>query len=193
MNFVAHQFLSFHNTEIQLGNLYGEVVRGNNYRNYSGDLQRGILLHRKIDSFTDANKIVKRSTHKFHEKYGKYAPVIVDVFYDYLLIKNWRNYSQQSYADFVSDCYTLFERNFESFPPKLQYKVGHLLQYDWFGNYQTLDGIKETLKGISQRSKFPNQIDNSIDEFLLFQEELDRDFSEFFPLLIQDCRNFLNF
>ncbi|MBA5628371.1 acyl carrier protein phosphodiesterase [Moheibacter lacus] len=191
MNFLAHQYLSFHNSEIQLGNLYGEIVRGKDYLHFEKGLQNGILLHREIDTFTDAHDLVKNSTQKFHEKYGKYAPVIVDVLYDYLLIKNWETYSQVPFDQFVQDCYALFSENFETFPPKLQFIIQHLLEHDWFHNYTSIEGISQTLKGISQRSKFKNNIEESTHEFLLFEQDLQEDFQIFFPELISHCKLFI--
>lgn len=192
MNFVAHQFLSFQNPEIQIGNLLGEIVRGKDYQKYKGDVQKGILLHRKIDSFTDDHPAVKNSSRKFHERYGKYSPVIVDVLYDYILIGNWEDFSDQPYEHFVNDCYQLFELHFEEFPPRLQFIVKHLLKHDWFRNYTTLEGIQQTLAGISQRSKFKNNIRTAVEEMVLYKAELEADFHRFFPELIQHCKTFIN-
>lgn len=192
MNFVAHQLLSFKNPEIQIGNLFGEVVRGKDFENFEGDRQKGILLHRQIDTFTDEHDTVKKSTQKFHERYGKYAPVIVDVLYDYILISNWKKFSDDPYSVFVSNCYELFRTHFKEFPSDLQFMVKHLLRHDWFGNYATIDGIRQTLKGISQRSKFKNNISTAVEEMVLYKEELEAEFLEFFPEMIAHCKTFIN-
>jgi acyl carrier protein phosphodiesterase len=191
MNYLAHQFLSFQNTDIQLGNLYGEIVRGKDYENYSGDIRKGILLHRSIDTFTDSHEIVKESSKKFHEKYGKFSPIIVDVVYDYFLIKNWNTYSNIEFETFVDDCYSLLNKELENFPEKLNFIVRHLLKYDWFHNYQSLSGIEDTLRGIRNRSKFENQIDQSIVEIQANYEELNQEFQAFFPELMQHCQDFI--
>lgn len=191
MNYVAHQFLSFNIPELQLGNLYGEIVRGKKFENYQGLLRTGILLHREIDTFTDSHPLTKNSAQKFYKRFGKYAPVIVDVLFDYLLIRNWPKFSDQSYADFTANCYQLFRDNFNDFPPKLQYIIHHLLHYDWFHNYKTLEGIQKTLKGISQRSKFENEIYLAIEEINLYYDEFESDFLEFFPEIIVHSQDFI--
>ena len=191
MNYLAHQFLSFQNADLQLGNLYGEIVRGKDFENFTGDLRKGILLHRTIDTFTDANEIVKKSSKKFHDKYGKYAPIIVDVVYDYYLIKNWHLFTDLDFEEFTENTYQLFRTHFEEFPPKLQYIIKHLLDYDWFHNYQSLEGIGKTLDGISQRSKFQNNIGAAVAEIKENYEELNLEFQTFFPELVQHCRNFI--
>lgn len=192
MNFVAHQLLSFRNPEIQIGNLYGEIVRGKDFLRFEGDRQKGILLHRQIDSFTDSHPSVKNSSQIFHERYGKYSPVIVDVLYDYILISNWENFSEEPYEEFVADCYLLFQKHFSEFPPRLKFIVKHLLEQDWFRNYQTLAGIQQTLSGISQRSKFPNNIASAVEEMLIYKDVLEKDFHVFFPEIRNHCKSFLN-
>lgn len=192
MNFVAHQVLSFADPEIQIGNLLGEVVRGKDFESFSGNVQKGILLHRQIDTFTDTHKIVKQSTQKFHEKYGKYSPVIVDVIYDYILISNWEKFSEEPYDEFVTNCYELFQDHYNEFPSELQFIVKHMIKHDWFRNYATMDGIKQTLKGISQRSKFENNIGSAVEEMKFHIDELSLEFNEFFPELVSHCKSFIN-
>lgn len=191
MNFLAHQFLSFQKPEIQIGNLYGEIVRAKDYMNYPDGIRKGILLHRSIDSFTDSNPIVKKSTRIFQPNYGKYAPVIVDVIYDYFLIKNWNKYSDLGFEDFVNGCYTLFKENMSGFPENLKFIIRHLLNYDWFRNYRSFDGIEETLRGISGRSKFKNNISEAVHELKIFENQLNENFNDFFPLLLEHCKNFI--
>lgn len=191
MNFLAHQFLSFGDRDIQIGNLYGEIVKGNAYRDFPEGIQKGILLHRQIDSFTDSHPVVKESTSKFHKKYGKYAPIIIDVFYDYYLIRNWDLYSKTDYESFVSDCYAFFREKLPGFTPELQYIIHHLLQHDWFHNYSHVDGLTQTLRGISHRSRFDNRIYEAADELKEYDQELDEEFRRFFPDLLEFSRNFL--
>ncbi|MDD3771207.1 MAG: acyl carrier protein phosphodiesterase [Weeksellaceae bacterium] len=191
MNFLAHQYLSFQNSDIQLGNLYGEIVRAKDYINYPNGIQTGILLHRSIDHFTDEHAAVKNCTKFFHENHGKYAPVIVDVVFDYFLIKNWTLYSSIEFEKFVEDCYRLFQLNLNNFPPSLRYIVKHLLKYDWFHNYQSLKGIQQTLKGISQRSKFENNIEDAIIEIQEFHDPLESNFRQFFPEIIIHSQKFI--
>lgn len=191
MNYLAHQYLSFKQEEIQLGNLYGEVVRGKVFSNYSEGIQLGIKLHRLIDSFTDENEIVKRSTKIFHENYGKYSPVIIDILYDYFLIKNWNDYSETPFEKYIEDTYSLFRKHFDTFPPQLQHIIKYMLKMDWFRNYQSKEGIRRTLEGIGKRAKFQNNIENAINELIIHESELNRDFSQFFPEIILYCKNFI--
>jgi len=192
MNLVAHQYLSFNNPALQIGNLLGENVKGNKYLIYPEEIQKGILLHRAIDSFTDSHDVVKRSTSYFHASQHKYAPIIIDIVYDYFLIKHWKTFHPTSFYIFKDNCYTLFANNYENFPSKLQYTLDYLLSQDWFENYSTLQGVQKTLNGISQRASFPNELKNSLEEIKKNETDLEKDFLEFFPELVDFVKEFIN-
>ena len=85
MNFLAHIYLSGNNKEITIGNFIADGIRGKDYKKYPEAIQTGILLHRQIDTFTDAHKTVRQSTKRLHENYGHYSGVIVDILYDHFL------------------------------------------------------------------------------------------------------------
>ena len=61
MNFLAHLYLSGSDPMVKVGNFIGDHVKGNAYQNYEIGIQQGILLHRKIDFFTDTHPLVKQS------------------------------------------------------------------------------------------------------------------------------------
>jgi acyl carrier protein phosphodiesterase len=82
MNFLAHLYLSGDDKDVMLGNLIADSVKGKDYLAYRPGIQEGILLHRKIDHFTDEHPVVERSKHLLRPKYHKFAGVVTDMFYD---------------------------------------------------------------------------------------------------------------
>ena len=62
MNFLAHIYLSGEDQGITIGNFIADGIKGKKYLSYSEDMQKGILLHRSIDSFTDQHPVVRQST-----------------------------------------------------------------------------------------------------------------------------------
>lgn len=192
MNLVAHQYLSFNNPSLQIGNLLGEVVKGNKYNEYPNEIKKGILLHRAIDNYTDSHPIVKKSTSYFHSTQHKYAPILVDLIYDYFLIKNWRKNHPTSFQIFKLSCYDLFITNYDNFPHRLQHMLDYLLRHDWFENYSTLNGIQTTLNGISKRTNFDNNLTNALATMQLFEKDIEEDFLIFFPELVDFCKDFID-
>ncbi|QII70500.1 DUF479 domain-containing protein [Apibacter sp. B3706] len=194
MNIVAHQLLSYQIPDIQLGNVLGEVVRGKDYQNYPQSIATGILLHRHIDSFTDSHPIVKETTSIFHKSYGKFAPIITDVIYDYFLIKNWHLFYEEDFEHFKNSCYDLVQSTELLFPKKLDTIVKSLIEDDWFEKYSTYEGIEWTLHHLTKKSKFNQSIadmGNSIKEIYLQEKKIERHFLDFFPQLQSYCKKFI--
>ena len=58
---MAHLFLSGDDDDIKIGNYLGDFVKGNQLDKYPKGIRDGILLHRKIDHFTDNHPVVLES------------------------------------------------------------------------------------------------------------------------------------
>ncbi|MGI9526408.1 MAG: ACP phosphodiesterase [Weeksellaceae bacterium] len=191
MNLVAHQLLSFNNPSWQIGNHLGEVVKVKHYLKYPEPIQKGILLHRLIDSYTDQHPIVKRSSTYLHKDYGKYSPVIVDIFYDFILIKNWDKFSEVPFKEFKNNCYHLLNENMPLYPPKLKLMTNALIKYDWFQAYGSYEGIEKTLRGLSVRTTFQNNMYKAVKDLYMKESDFEEDFLDFYPDLIHECKRFL--
>jgi len=59
MNFLAHVYLSVDNFSLAVGNLIANRLKGKDLTNFSPMIKKGILLHRKIDAFTDHHLLFK--------------------------------------------------------------------------------------------------------------------------------------
>jgi len=179
MNFLAHIYLSGDNEELTIGNFMADPIKGNDYKKYSGDYRRGIILHRRIDSFTDSHPIVYQSAHRLFNKFRHYNGVINDVFYDHFLAKNWKKYHSQDLADYVQDFYELVDENFEILPEKIQYMFGYMKSQNWLLNYQNISGIERTLTQMSSRIKGP-PLYEAISILDKYYQEYENEFTAFF-------------
>lgn len=191
MNLVAHQLLSFNISEIQVGNHLGEIVKGRNLSQYMPLIQKGIQLHRHIDSFTDSHLVVKRSCARLYEDYGKYAPIIVDIFYDYFLIKNWDKFCKKDFHTFRKECYKVLWTYKELYPPKLKKSTELMIKRDWFYQYSTMEGVAFTLNELGQHTRFQNNMHMAVKSLYVDEVLFNKDFLEFYPELEQSCREFL--
>ncbi|SZD73320.1 acyl carrier protein phosphodiesterase [Candidatus Ornithobacterium hominis] len=191
MNLVAHQLLSFNQPKWQVGNHLGEVVKGRNFEDYSPEIVTGILLHRFIDNFTDTDETVKRSTARLHQKYRKYSPIIIDIFYDYLLIKNWEKYSDENFLSFKKNVYQRLLEHKDIYPSRLLKTTQAMVKYDWFEKYGTLEGLEITLQHLSKRTKFTNNMHMAVKDLYVQEEAFNQEFNEFFPKILKASKNFL--
>ncbi|MDG4946181.1 acyl carrier protein phosphodiesterase [Weeksellaceae bacterium KMM 9713] len=192
MNLVMHQLLSFDNPAWQVGNHLGEIVKGKKHEEYPDDLQKGILLHRFIDSFSDSHDMVKNSTSKLHKNYSKFSPIIVDVYYDFLLIKNWHLFSQQTFEEFKDNCYRILQDSEHLYPPKLLKFTQALIKHDWFEKYSTYEGLEITLSNMSSRTSFENNMHMAVRDLYLNEAQFEEDFLKFMPEIVRACEDFLD-
>ncbi len=184
MNFLAHIYLSGDNEQIKIGNFIADGIRGKKYKVYSKNIQKGILLHREIDTFTDAHKTVRLSTKRLHKNYGHYSGVIVDILYDHFLAKNWKDYSDEPLDKYVEDFYDSLETNFEVLPERIQKMMPFMIADNWLLNYQSIDGIQNVLEGMNRRTKNRSQMNLAVNELQEFYNEFETEFTVFFEELI---------
>lgn len=183
MNFLAHLYLSENNTNIMIGNFIADHVRGNNFNHFNREIQQGIFLHREIDTFTDAHPIVRKSKRRLHKRYRHYDGVIIDIFYDYFLAKNWNSFSDIPLQLYTQAVYKLLKAKSGELPIKSQNFIKYMIEYDILYNYQFKDGIAKVLNGMNQRTKGKSQMNLAIEDLELLQEELEEDFTLFFKHL----------
>lgn len=192
MNYLAHQYLSGTNPSIRIGNFLGDFMKGRDLNEFPEDIQLGISLHRVIDEFTDTHPVVERSKKLLHPRQGKYSSVLLDVYYDYFLAKNWDSFSTFSIEEFAQSVYDDFWELREFFPKKVVDFLPSMRENDWFTNYRSYWGINKALESIGRRAKYSNTIQNALKDLKELEEELESDFMIFFPELKQKCTDFLN-
>jgi acyl carrier protein phosphodiesterase len=184
MNFLAHIYLSFNDDEVTIGNFIADSIRGNKYKHLPDNVQKGILLHRYIDTFTDAHPTVRQSTKRLHENYSHYSGVIVDIFYDHFLAKNWKDYSDIPLADFVDNFYKILETNYTILPEKIKHMMPYMISDNWILNYANLEGIDQVLNGMNRRTKNISKMNFAILDLEKHYDEFEKEFSLFFQELI---------
>lgn len=191
MNFLAHQYLSFGVTELRVGNFIADFIRGHKLKTFPKPILNGIALHREIDVFTDNHPVVKESIEILKPKQGRYSTVILDVYFDYFLAKNWNKFSEVSLLNFSQSVYKDFKVYEEVFPAKMKPAVKSIIYHDWLTNYQYYEGIKNALHNIEQRASFENKIKNALSDLKELEDELEQKFLLFFPDIIIMAKNFI--
>ncbi|NER11360.1 Acyl carrier protein phosphodiesterase [Muriicola jejuensis] len=175
MNFLAHIFLSFDDEEISIGNFIADSIRGNRFKHLPERVQKGILLHRDIDTYTDAHPIYRKSSRRLHKNHSHYSRVIVDVYYDHFLAANWAKYSGEDLGDFASRFYALLKDRYEILPEPTKRLMPYMIRDNWLVNYASVEGIDRVLKGLYRRTGEKSNMHRAKDDLLehydLFREE----------------------
>jgi len=183
MNFLAHIYLSGNNDLIKIGNFIADGIRGHDYEQFPIDVQKGILIHRAIDTFTDAHPIFRQSKHRLHEAYGHYSGVIMDIFYDHFLAKNWTSYSDEKLENYAERFYQSLRDNYDWLNPKTQAMMPSMIGRNWLASYATVEGIGMILFQMDHRTKNRVSMQNAVKELEQYYTEFESEFTTFFEEL----------
>lgn len=188
MNYLAHIYLSGENELIKIGNFMADGIRGHQYLDFHIEIQKGVLLHRTIDTFTDAHPIYRKSKHRLHEKYGHYSGVIMDIVYDHFLAKNWSNYHTTDLKTYTENFYQSLEKNFNLLTEKTKDIMPYMIERDWLNSYATLGGLELILFQMDYRTKQRANMPMAMNELKEFYTEFETEFTEFFEELQVICK-----
>lgn len=187
MNFLAHIYLSGNDNLLKIGNFMADSIRGNHYMDYPDSLRKGILLHRYIDSFTDAHPIYRKSKHRLHSKYGHYSGVIMDIVYDHFLSKNWSVYSDEKLEDYADDFYKLLQYNYAILTEKTKGMIPYMIENNWLVSYSTLAGLEMILFQMDYKTQHRANMQEAIVEVQEYYSEFEEEFTLFFEELRKSC------
>lgn len=190
MNFLAHLFLSCEREPLLVGNFIADFIRNKEVVNYDPEIQQGIFLHRQIDHFTDVHPLVLQGVRRLYAQHHKYAPVIIDVYYDYFLSRAWGQYTSEPLSGFTKRIYLILQDNIEVMPPKLQRQLTMMIADDWLMNYTSFDGLEATFQRMSRRVSRPTDLQGVIQSLERDHDLLADEFGRFFPDVIQMTREF---
>lgn len=180
MNFLAHIYLSGENDLIKIGNFMADGIHGKHFDSFPIEIRKGIILHREIDTFTDSHPLFRQSTKRLHANYHHYSGIIVDIFYDHFLAKNWKNYSDEKLEDYTERFYQSLRDNFEVLTPKTQKMLPYLVTQNWLMSYQTVEGIEIILEKMDNRMKRNSNMRFAVAELRTFYSEFEEEFTLFF-------------
>lgn len=180
MNYLAHIYLSRDQELLSIGNFMADHVKGSKYKSYNEQVQIGILLHRQIDSFTDAHPVPRRSKRRLHDRYGLFRGIIIDIFYDHFLAKNWNEYSTVNLKVYTENFYELLGRNTEVLPEKVLMLSNYMIKDNWLLSYAELEGIQKVLDGMNRRTGSISEMNRAVEDLRENYKEFENDFTLFF-------------
>ena len=180
MNFLAHIYLSGDNDLVKIGNFMADGIRGKDYLKFPEEVKTGILMHRQIDTFTDAHPIYRRSKHRLHSKYGHYSGVIMDILYDHFLAKNWSIYSKMPLSDYAKKFYKSLSENKTVLTERTINMMPYMIQNNWLLSYATISGITQILFQMDYRTKHHANMHEAVVELEMFYGDFENEFTIFF-------------
>lgn len=188
MNYLAHIFLSGNDKQIQIGNFVADAVKGNAYRDYPVRMQKGILLHRRIDTFADSHPLVQELVVMGRKDFGRYSAVVTDVLLDHFLARDFKIYAHQPLKYFAYRFYWNLIWNYHHLPGRFQGFMWHFILTSRLECYASREGIRRSLAIMVKYRGLKIDPDKAVDFLTVHEEEWKELFQAFFPELQAMCQ-----
>lgn len=170
----------------------GDAVKGKNYFHFNKALQKGILLHRYIDTTTDTHPVTREMRSMLRKDYGIFSGIIIDIFYDYFLATNWSRFHHEDLKKYTQYKYALLMENNSLMPDKTKLILSYMIQHDWLFQYQFTQGIEHVLRGMEQRISSNPVLHTATSLLISHQNVWQEMFIEFFSDMIVLTADFLH-
>lgn len=193
MNYLAHAYLSFNEPELLAGNMISDFVKGKKKFEFSSGIQKGIALHRAIDTFTDDHILIKEAKEVFRPHYRLYAGAFVDVVFDHFLATDALHFNNESLFNFAQTTYQTLDEFTPVFPDRFARMYPYMKTQNWLYHYQERWGIEKSLEGVVRRSQYLTESETAFQLFELHYEKLGEIYRAFFPLLFHFTKQELQY
>ncbi len=191
MNYLAHAYFSYNEPATMAGNLISDFIKGKKQYDYPDEIQKGIRLHRAIDTFTDAHPAVAEAKQVFRPHYRLYAGAFVDVSFDYFIANDTNLFNTENdLAQFAQTAYANLNQYAGWIPEIARGYFERMQQQNWLYHYRTVWGIQKSFGGIVYRSAY---LTDSATAGMLFEEHISslRDaYEKFIPDLQQQVEGY---
>jgi acyl carrier protein phosphodiesterase len=175
MNYLAHAYLSFNHPGILVGNMISDFVKGKKKFDYHHHIQKGIALHRAIDTFTDEHEATKRAKEVFRPHYRLYSGAFVDVVYDHFLAADEEEFTEESLHHFSQEVYQTLHIHQSLMPEPFARMFPYMKDQNWLFHYRSRWGTEKSLGGLVRRALYLSESETA---FRLFEEHYQ---------LLEDC------
>jgi len=192
MNFLAHAYLSFGHEAVLTGNMMADFMRGKPTPDLPEDIRRGIVLHRAIDDFTDHHHTNHEAYQIFRPSAGRFAPVFLDIAYDYFLARHTHYFPTQKHLDdFAAQTYRGIENHLQHTGERFQGMFVRMRDQNWLARYNKPESIARSFHSVTYRTTHVTDTRPVFEAFTENEKALKSAFDAFFPDLVAHVKNML--
>jgi len=186
MNYLAHAWLARHSDQAILGALLGDFVFGRiALDDWPAVVRDEIVVHRRIDRYTDTHPVVVAARARFPDGLRRYAGIVLDVHFDHLLARDWPRWDGGSLAAFTARAYHVLREHDARLPPRLRAIAPRMAAHDWLGSYRERGNVDGAVRGIATRlSRHGQRLVDCLPVLRANEAAIDAAFEAFFPELI---------
>lgn len=179
MNYLGHLYITRNTPELTYGNFIGDFVKGKKVELLPELDKQGVKLHRSIDFFTDQHLLTRKVKRYFSSEFGILSGILVDMYFDYILAKNWEDFNSFTLEEFSDIQLELLDQRVEDMPDMCAYMYGYFRKDNWLLRYETLEGTLKSLRGMTKQFNLKLDLEKSDTVFLEHEKEITTIFYEF--------------
>ncbi len=142
MNFLAHAWLAGESPALVVGGVFGDWVKGPLPGTLPADLARGVALRRAIDAFAETHPAFRASRARVSSARRRYAGVLVDIFWDHLLARDWALHAEGPLAPYCAGVYRQLAARRADLPASAHLALERMAREDWLGSYAGLEASR---------------------------------------------------
>jgi acyl carrier protein phosphodiesterase len=185
VNHLAHLLTAGDDNELRLGVLLGDHVRGRVERlAYPERVRLGIRLHRRVDGWTDRDPALTALRAAFGPTYRRYAGILLDVWFDHLLSRDWSRHCARPLARFNDEVLALLAQHRDGLPDGLRRFHAYARRTGVLCRYADTDTLAEVLAGIGARLRRPVPLQRALPELRCHDADIAAVFEVFWPRLM---------
>ena len=182
MNFLAHGLLAGDASADRAGGLMGDFIKGLLPGKLPADLAAGVELHRAIDSFADRHPAFMASRARISPMRRRVGGILVDLFYDHLLARDWATFSPSPLEEYTRALYGSLAPYHASLPEEARAIADRMRTQDWLSSYRDVAAVGQAIDRMAvHRMRRPNPLAGGIEEFLARGDEFAAEFAVFLP------------
>ncbi|MDT8420288.1 MAG: ACP phosphodiesterase [Desulfuromonadales bacterium] len=179
MNYLAHLYFSDPEPLAWAGSLMGDFLKGPLPEKSDPLLLKHLQLHRRIDSFAHGNPHFQMSCKRVagHYRFGR--GILIDVFYDHFLARNWTELADQPLEEFSQRVYAGLKECRHLMPEGMQSLLPRMARDNWLVSYRDESVVETVLSSLERRIRHRLPLARGIEELQLKRTDLERDFKGF--------------
>ena len=159
--------------------MISDFVKGKKKFDYPVDIQKGIALHRAIDTFTDAHPATKEAKEIFRPDYRLYSGAFIDVVYDHFLATDENEFSEESLFHFSQQVYSILSEHQQWLPMGFSGMFPYMQSQNWLFNYRTVAGTEKSFHGVVRRAAYLSESGPAITLFRQQYQPLQHSYRQF--------------
>ncbi len=183
MNFLAHFHLAWPDEGLVAGGLEGDYYKGPLRGDLPRALERGVRLHRAVDTYTDQHPLVVAARREFPPELRRYAGILIDLCFDHYLSKHWEHFSDTPLRTFTREVYHLLARQEATLSGGSRTMLARMVEHDILGLYQSWDTVPASAARIGRRFRRSNPLLDVDSGLASVRDTLEQCFLAFYPQL----------